>query len=197
MNKKLEPKQIRFCEEYIVDRNGAQAAIRAGYSPKTAIEQASRLLTKAHVQQYLNELIREQADRTKIKADRVLNEIGKLAFSDIRKIFDADGKLLPAHMLPDEIAASIASIEVVTNIIPGTKPVEVEYTSKIKFWDKRGSLELLGKHLKLFTEKVEHTGKDGEPLEITDTQAIARMTAIIDAVMTRVKKNQDGSQENQ
>lgn len=183
--KSLEPKQKLFCEEYVKDMNGTQAAIRAGYSERTANEQAARLLAKASVQEYLNKLIKERSERTKIDSDRVLTEIAKLAFTDIRKIFNENGQLLPVHMLPDEVAASVSSVEVVTTKIPGTDPVEVEHTAKIKFWDKRGSLELLGKHLKLFTEKVEHTGKDGGPIEISDSEAAAKLAAIMNAAKAR------------
>jgi hypothetical protein len=55
---------------------------------------------------------------------------------------------------------------VVTSRIPGGEPADVEHTAKIKFWDKRGSLELLGRHLKLFTDKTELTGKDGGPIDV-------------------------------
>ena len=96
-----------------------------------------------------------RAEKAEITSEMVIAEIGKLAFADIRKVFNEHGQLLPIHELPDEIAASVSSIEVVTSRVPGGEPAEVEHTAKIKFWDKRGSLELLGKHMKLFTDKVE------------------------------------------
>jgi phage terminase small subunit len=64
--------------------------------------------------------------------------------------------------LSDEVAACISGVEVVTTRIPGSEPVDLEHTSKIKFWDKRASLELLGRHLKLFTDKIEFTDKVAE-----------------------------------
>lgn len=155
MTRQLTPKQEAFCREYLIDLNGTQAAIRAGYSVKGAHVQAAQLLSNPKVQVFANQLKTERAQRTEITADRVLLEIGRLAFADIRSVFDESGRLLPVHMLPPEVAASIASIEVVTSKVPGGDPVDVEHTAKIKFWDKRGSLELLGRHLKMFTDKLE------------------------------------------
>lgn len=154
-SKALTPKQAAFVREYLVDLNATQAAVRAGYSPKTCEEQGYQLLRKTSVKAEIQAAMDKRAAKVELNGDRVLNEITKLAFADIRKVFDQAGNLLPVHMLPDEIAASISSIEVVTSKIPGSEPVEVEHTAKIKFWDKRGSLEMLGRHLKLFTDKIE------------------------------------------
>jgi phage terminase small subunit len=75
MREKLTPKQQRFCEEFMVDMKGTQAAIRAGYSPKAARFQSSRMLTNVDVQQYLNELRSQQQERLEINADAVLKEL--------------------------------------------------------------------------------------------------------------------------
>ena len=160
MTRPLTPKQEAFFREYLIDLNGTQAAIRAGYSIKGAHVQAAQLLSNPKVQEFANKLKTERAERTEITSDRVLKEIGRLAFADIRSVFDESGQLLPVHMLPPEVSASIASIEVVTSKVPGGEPVDVEHTAKIKFWDKRGSLELLGRHLKMFTDKLEVEVRD-------------------------------------
>ena len=159
--KRLTPKQKRFCEEYLVDLNGTQAAIRAGYSKNSANEIASQNLAKLNIQIYVRELSEKRSKRTEITADNVLREIALLGFSDIRQIFTGSGALRGVAELSDEIAAAVQSVEVVTsyngeedddgNKIP-------EHTHKIKLADKKGSLELLGRHLKLFTDKVEHSG---------------------------------------
>lgn len=159
MKKELTPKQAMFVKEYLIDLNATQAAIRAGYSPKRADAIGHENLRKPVIDVAIQEAMDIRAEKTGITADKVLQEIAKLSFSDVRGLFDEDGRLLPVHMLPDSIAASVSSVEVVTTRVPGTEPVQVEHTSKIKFWDKRGSLELLGKHLKLFTDKIEHSGK--------------------------------------
>jgi phage terminase small subunit len=98
----------------------------------------------------------ERAARTGITADRVLAEIAKLAFFDPRKFFDADGAPIPIHELDDDTAAALAGMNVF-EVFEGTgkNRVFVGYTKKYKLTDKRGSLELLGKHLKLFTDVVE------------------------------------------
>lgn len=164
MTRKLNLKQQAFCREYLIDLNATQAAIRAGYSAKTASEQSYDLLRKPQIAEEIQRGMRKRSERTEITADRVLSEIGRLAFADIRSVFDENGRLLPVHMLPAEVAASVSSIEVVTSRVPGGEPADVEHTAKIKFWDKRGSLELLGRHLKMFTDKVE--------VEVVDSLAV-------------------------
>src|SRR5215469_1569992 len=90
----LTPKQSRFVEEYLVDLNGKQAAIRAGYSPKTAEVQASRLLRYAQVQAALKAAMEARSKRTQITADRVVTELAKLAFANL-------GDYLPEQLEAD------------------------------------------------------------------------------------------------
>lgn len=157
--KKLTAKQQMFVKEYLRDLNATQAAVRAGYSKKTSNRIGPELLGKTWISDAIQAQMDKRADKIEVNADKVLEEICRLAFADVRKIFDEHGRLLPVHSLPSEISSSISSVKVVTQRIPGTDPVEVEHVAEIKFWDKKGSLELLGKHLKLFTDKVEHSGK--------------------------------------
>ena len=79
---KLTEKQKRFCEEYLIDLNATQAAVRAGYSPKTASRIAVELLNKTHVSQYLSKLMQERSESTKITSEQVVKELEKIAFSD-------------------------------------------------------------------------------------------------------------------
>ncbi|WP_136420294.1 terminase small subunit [Herbaspirillum sp. ST 5-3] len=153
----LTDKQRRFADEYLIDLNATAAYKRAGYTGKgnAAESMASQLLRNIKVAKYIQEAMDRRSEKVEISSEQVLSEIGKLAFADIRKVFNENGQLLPIHMLPDEIAASVSSIEVVTSRIPGGEPADIEHTAKIKFWDKRGSLELLGRHLKLFTDKLD------------------------------------------
>lgn len=81
---KLTEKQKRFCEEYLVDLNATQAAVRAGYKEKNARQTAAENLTKPDIQQYLRELMRERAERTGIDADTVIEELKKVALSDVK-----------------------------------------------------------------------------------------------------------------
>lgn len=92
----LEEKQKMFCKEYLVDFNGTQAAIRAGYSKKTANEQASRLLAKVNVQTYLKQLIEKRNERTKITQDEVIADIIKVKDRCMQNeaILDKEGNLI-------------------------------------------------------------------------------------------------------
>jgi phage terminase small subunit len=160
--KKLTDKQQQFVEEYLVDLNVTQAALRAGYSEKTAYSIGHENLKKPEVQEAIQRAVQERQERTRVTADRVIQELARIGFADFRNVFDESGNLKDPTMLDEETAAAISSIEVVTkNLGEG----EVEYINKIKFWDKNSSLEKLGRHLKLFTDKVDATIK-GEPLTI-------------------------------
>jgi phage terminase small subunit len=154
----MTPKQELFCLEYLKDLHGTQAYRRAGYKAEGcfATSGATRLLNNVAVAQQIQKLMDERAERAGVTADRVLTEIAKLAFFDPRKFFDADGAPIPIHELDDDTAAALAGMDVL-EVFEGTGKarVFVGYTKKYKLTDKRGSLELLGKHLKLFTDVVE------------------------------------------
>src|SRR4051812_27986220 len=107
MTENLTPKQQRFVEEYLIDLNATQAAIRSGYSPKTACEQGSRLLANVKVQSAIAEGRKKLAEKAGISTERVLKEYGRLAFLDIRKAFDENGNLRPVHELDDDTAAAV------------------------------------------------------------------------------------------
>ena len=110
--KALSPKQERFVAEYLVDLNAAQAAIRAGYSPKTAKEQGARLLTNVHIQKAVQERRQQHQANTGLTAERVLLEAMRLAFFDIRKLTDAEGNPIPINQLDDDTAAAVAGLDI-------------------------------------------------------------------------------------
>lgn len=181
----LTIKQLRFCQEYLVDYNATQAATRAGYSKDTAGSIGSENLKKPEIQSYINRLLEEQRLRTEITADKVLIELYKLGTADIRRIFTDSGQLASINSLPDDIAAAVTSVEVVTRNA-GTNEdgtAEIEYVHKIRLADKKGALELLGKNLKLFSEKIEHehAGKGGGPIQTENRSEldVARRLAFI------------------
>lgn len=155
---KLTPKQATFVSEYLIDLNATQAAIRAGYSANTAQEQSSRLLSNVMVAAAIEKAMEARSARTEITADRVLRELGKIGFSDIRKLFTPGGNLLPVSDLDDDAAACLSSIEITTRKVRGGDDDEVEDVSKVRLWDKRAALVDIGKHLGMFTDKVEHSG---------------------------------------
>ncbi len=148
---KLTPRQKKFISEYLIDRNGKQAAIRAGFSKKNAKSQASVLLALSHVAEEVNRRIKKQEEKLEIKSTDILREILKIAKSDIRKAFNDDGSLKDVKDLPDDIAAAIGGIDV-DELFEGrgNDKERIGYTKKIKLWNKCEALEMLGKHLKLF-----------------------------------------------
>jgi phage terminase small subunit len=164
----LGDRERRFVEEYLVDLHGANAAIRAGYQPRNARAQASRLLTKANIAAALERGQQARQARTKQTADDTVHAIACLAHSDIRKFYDARGQLKPIHALPDDLAACIASIEVVKrNFTSGDGKTEFVY--KIKLWNKPQALELLGRHQYLFPKEAPaHDGPDVPAFTLPD-----------------------------
>ncbi|WP_035350839.1 terminase small subunit [Edaphobacter aggregans] len=164
---KLTPKQDRFVAEYIANgMNATRAAISAGYSAKTANEQGSRLLANVSVAAVVDAKKAKILGKLEITAEKVLQEIAKIAFLDPRKLFASDGSLIPIHELDDNTAASIAGLEV-NEMFEGQGDQKHAFglCKKIKIADKGQNLERLGRYLKLFTDKTEIAGKDGGPIQ--------------------------------
>lgn len=182
----LTPKQQRFVEEYLVDLNATQAATRAGYSAKTAYSIGDENLKKPEIAEAIKRAMDARSERTEITADRVLNELAKIGFSDIRKAVkwysqaniaavDADAdtealagegairfavanqvELVSSDDIDDETAAAISEIgQSATGAL------------KVKLHDKRAALVDIGRHLGMFTDKVQHSGPGGVPLGIS------------------------------
>ena len=146
----LTAKQDRFCREYVVDLNASRAARKAGYKAKTARQQGQRLLTKVDVQQRIAELQAEVTHRLGIKAENVLHELTRIGFSNIADYleFGPNGVTLRnSEDLNDNQLAAVA--EIIETITKHGRNL------RFKLHDKLSALEKLGKHLKLFTEKVE------------------------------------------
>lgn len=150
----LTPKQEMFIREYLVDLNATQAAIRAGYSKRTAEWQGPQLLGKTHVAVEIQKLMDKRAAKIEITAEKVLQEIAKLAFSNLQDFYDANGSLKDITSLPRDIAVALSSSKV--NL------TEACAVQEIKLHDKKGSLELLGRHLKLFND----VGSKENPLSV-------------------------------
>ncbi len=146
----MNVKQKRFCAEYLVDLNATQAAIRAGYSPASAGSIGYELLKKPDIRARIDKGIAEQERRTGINADRVLRELGRIAFVSAPDLVNMDDATLKEGASADDLAA-IASVKVKT--IPG--PMGDGFEREIRLADKLKALELIGKHLGMFTDKVE------------------------------------------
>jgi phage terminase small subunit len=153
----LTPKQQRFVNEYLIDLNATQAAIRTGYSSATAEVQGCRLLSNAKVAEVVQKAMQKRSERTEITADMVLSELGKIGFADVRKLFTSNGNLVPVVELDDAAAACLSSIEVTTRKVRGGDDDEVEQVSKVRLWDKRAALVDIGKHLGMFKERIDHS----------------------------------------
>lgn len=172
----LTPKQRYFCEEYLVDLNATQAAIRAGYSEKTARQTGQENLSKPDIQAYIAEGMAKRSARTEITVDRVLKEFGRLAFLDIRKAFDEHGKLKPIHEIDDDTAAAIAGLEVEALYEgKGADREQVGHLHKIKLADKKGALDSIAKHLGMFIDRHEVSGPDGGPVSHAFDDAITKV----------------------
>jgi phage terminase small subunit len=183
----LTPKQARFIQEYLIDLNATQAALRAGYSPDTAFQIGAENLKKPKIADALEAAMAERAARTGINADRVLRELAKIGFSDLRRAVKWHGnvvnsadypeggdtlvvktiinnrvELIDSDLLDDDTAASISSIS--QNQAGGVT---------IKLHDKRAALVDIGKHLGLFRERMEVTGQSGGPVQLV-TEVLLR-----------------------
>jgi phage terminase small subunit len=153
---KLTPKQQRFTEEYLIDLNATQAAIRAGYSPKTANEQGARLLAKVSVKNTIDKTMAERSRRTGINQDRVLTELAKIAFINPVDVIDMDDATLRGDANRDDTAA-IASVKVKTIPTPDGNIVERE----VRTYDKLKALEQIGKHLGMWKDNINLSGEVG------------------------------------
>lgn len=154
----LTPKQRRFVDEYLIDLSATQAAIRAGYSQKTAGSIGEENLKKPEIASAIAERMKAREKRTDITQDRVLQELGRLAFLDVRKAFNADGSLKPIHELDDDTAAAVAGMDIAEI---GSGEDTIGFVKKIKLSDKRGALELVMRHLGMVAPKG-HADLDAE-----------------------------------
>ena len=145
----MTKKQKRFVEEYLIDLNATQAAIRAGYSPKTAKDIGCENLAKPNISDAIDKAMAERSRRTGINQDRILLELARIGLAKITDVVDPDtGKILPDAS--DDDLACIQSIKI--------KPNEFGTEREVKLYDKKSALVDLGKHLGLFKDKVELGG---------------------------------------
>lgn len=140
---KLNEKQIRFCQEYVIDLNATQAAIRAGYSSKTAYSQGQRLLKHVEAKQVIDKLRAKKNEKLEITAERVLAELAKIGFADTGEFINGNNQVKEIKFLDKEKTAAIESVSTV--ISPDGR-----IQTKIKLHDKVAALEKLGRHLGIF-----------------------------------------------
>jgi phage terminase small subunit len=147
---KLTPKQDAFCREYLVDLNATQAAIRAGYSARTAHVQGPRLLANVRVAGRVAALQDARAERTNVEADRVLTEIALLSHSDIRHyVIDPSGNLALAPGAPDDAMRAVSSVKRRSRTRTYGELVETTIEVEFRLWDKPASVRMAASHLGL------------------------------------------------
>jgi phage terminase small subunit len=187
------PKQRLFVREYCHHLNATRAAIAAGYSEKGARQAGARLLTNVNVSAEIGKLTQKACERLEISAENVLRELARLAFLDPRNFYDANGALRNVTDLDDDTAACIAGMEV-EDVYHGRgeERVKIGYCRKIKFADKGAHLERLGRYLKLFTDKVEHSGvvEHVDLSHLTDEQ-LAAIEKIFETADSNAGRHQD------
>lgn len=158
----LTPKQRRFVDEYLIDLNATAAYMRAGYAGKgnSAEASAARMLRNVKVQAFLTERMKDRETRTQVTQDRVLQELARIAFFDIRKLYNSDGSLKRPDELDDDAAAVLSGVDV-TEMAGNDGPVT--FTKKAKVFDKTAALTLAMRHLGMLKDKVEHSGEIKNP----------------------------------
>lgn len=144
----MTEKQRRFVEEYLIDLNATQAAIRAGYSVRSASKIGSELLQKTRVRARVDEAMAERSKRTGINQDRVLRELARVAFVNPPDVVDMDDATVRSGAADDDTAA-IASVKVKT----ATSELGASVEREVRFADKLRALELLGRHFGMWLDR--------------------------------------------
>mgnify|MGYP001163144680 FL=1 len=159
----MTKKQKRFIEEYLVDLNATQAAIRAGYSPDTAGSIGCENLKKPEIRARIEKAIAERSKRTGINQDRIVMELAKIALLNPKGLVNFDEATIKEDAADEDVAA-VASVRVKRFPTKDGEGVERE----VKMYDKTKALELLGRHLGMFKDKVEVSGLDEEKKKLDD-----------------------------
>lgn len=174
----LTGKQKRFVEEYLIDLNAAQAAIRAGYSKNTAYAIGHENLKKPKIAKAIARAQEQRSERTQIDADWVLTRLAEEVEADMADLVDeTTGALRKVHEWPEIWRKGLVSGFDVAELSEDGR--SVGELKKLRLSDRLKRLELIGKHVSVgaFSEKVEHTGKDGEKLEFGSDRELARALA--------------------
>lgn len=151
---KLNDRQELFCLEYMKDLNATQAAIRAGYSDKSANVTSSKLLTNANIQKRISELLEERSNEVKVDAQYVLKRLVEIDQMDVKDILNDDGTIKPILEWPRSWRTTLSGMDITE--LSNDGDVEA-ILKKVKWPDKVRNLELLGKHVDVsaFMDKQE------------------------------------------
>lgn len=164
----LTPKQRRFADEYVVDLNATQAAIRAGYSARTAAQQGHELLRKPEIAALISEHAGRALGKAEVTVARVLEELALVGFSDIGGVLDFTGiepQLRAASDITPQARRTISSVKVRRYVEGSGEDAKTVEVTEFKLWPKDAALEKLGRYLKMFVDRTELTGANGGPIE--------------------------------
>jgi len=168
----LTPKQARFIREYLIDLNATQAAIRAGYSKKTARQSGAEHLSKPVIQNAIKAEMDRMLEKADLKGWMVIKELQKLAFSNIGDFVKWTTKSITVKsmtQIPKELLGAISEISDTPNGI------------KIKLHSKESSLKMLGEYLKLFSDKFEGEKVESKTVfvapDMADEEAWVKLTS--------------------
>lgn len=165
-NDLLTAKQTAFATEYLLDHNATQAAIRAGYSAKTAEVQGPRLLGNVRVALAIQAGQAVRSERTRISADAVLNELSKIGYANMLDYICVNSEGTAGIDLSNLTREQAAAITELTSEDTYDAKGNLTRRNKIKLADKRAALVDIGRHLGLFKDRVEITGKDGGAVQV-------------------------------
>lgn len=156
--KPLTPKQRRFVSEYLVDSNATQAAIRCGYAKKAARQTGAKLVSIPAIRSAIETGTQKAVEKAELTAERILEEIRRIALYDPRKTFDDAGNLKPIKEWGDDEAASVAGYEVVKRNMTAGDGV-TDTVARVRHADKLKALDLAARHFGLLVEKQQHFGE--------------------------------------
>lgn len=187
---KLTEKQKRFCDEYLIDLNATQAAIRAGYSPKGMNKRVTRMMANEGIMNYIQQHMKDREKRTEITQDKVLKELAAIAFSNgskyakivDKKVYDEEGKPIIDFETGEQLTYKTVEFKNTDDLKEEEKKAIFSIHKgkdgiKVETYDKMKALELLGKHLGMFTNKVEVSGNVNNPFENLTTEELLKLAS--------------------
>lgn len=188
----LNEKQRRFAHEYLKDQNATQAAIRAGYSKKTSGSQGFDLLKHPEIKQVLAAKLAQIEAKAEFTAEKAILQLERMVMFDVRRLFHPNGSPKEITELDDETATVVAGLEVVEQYEgSGKDRVFTGYLKKYKLSDRLSAVNTALKMFGKLSDRVEHTGKDGGPIqtELTDNEAARRFLFAMSQAVAQVKQS--------
>jgi phage terminase small subunit len=173
--KKLTAMQELFCKEYLVDLNFTAAAIRAGFSKRSAAQLGWQQMEKPQVKARVKELMDKRSNEVEINAEWVLRRLSYIADVDLKDAYDKDGQLLRLSEMPENLRRAVSSLDVYENFLDG---VEVGETKKLRMFDKVRALEQIGRHLGMWNDSLNLNDKS----KLTEEELDRRIKILKDAV---------------